>query len=85
MSVYSPRRRPTMVNRASQMPGSGYCAHCKRRLGSFASGYAAVGSNKLCRPNVEGRPKCYDLVTEHGHEMPCTLEECYEAREESAA
>lgn len=85
MSVYSPRRRPTMVNRTSQKPGSGYCAHCKRRLGTFESGYAAIGSNKLCHPNVEGRPRCYDLVTKHEHKMPCELEECFEEKESNVA
>jgi len=48
------------------------CAHCLRTdVGTFQGGHTRVGSDRLCYPNVAGRPNCYNLVTEQGHTMPC--------------
>lgn len=73
--------RPTITSSLKSVPG--HCEHCRRPLGTFASGHSRVGNKQLCRPNVDTRPNCYKLVTVHGHEMPCQDPDCYEKNEEN--
>jgi hypothetical protein len=55
------------------------CRHCQRRMNDFAGGYSrGVNGELLCHPNAPNRPNCYQLVTVHGHEMPCVNRTCYE-------
>lgn len=55
------------------------CMHCGRLTGGFAGGFArGLGGEPLCCPNVSSRPNCYELVTFHGHKIPCVEKVCYE-------
>lgn len=44
------------------------CAHCGRVMGDAAGGSGRVGDHRLCHPNEPGRPDCYVLVTQFGHD-----------------
>lgn len=54
------------------------CAHCARRTGNFAAGFARHDGEPLCHPHAKNRPDCYHLVTVYQHETPCVKKVCYE-------
>ena len=74
--------RPTLSILPAQRndPYRVHCSHCRRKIGTFASGYARGGPKMgvLCHPNVSDRPDCYKLVTLYNHEQPCQHGGCYE-------
>lgn len=46
-----------------------WCAHCGRPCGNFEGGHAMLQSGqRVCHPNVSGRPDCYRLITVY-HEV----------------
>jgi len=70
----SKRRTPTSLERAYTR-----CAHCGRKMHDFAGGASrGFGGENLCHPNARNRPDCYQLVTVHGHELPCVSPVCFE-------
>ena len=45
-----------------------WCAHCGRPCGNFEGGHASILGQRVCHPNVSGRPDCYRLITVY-HEV----------------
>lgn len=52
------------------------CAHCHRRMGDYAGGWASINGEPVCHPNVDTRPDCYKLCTLEHHDIPCDQPEC---------
>lgn len=50
----------------AEKAGQYLCQHCGRLAGNFGGGWAAVGEDRVCHPNVAGRPDCYRLITVYG-------------------
>lgn len=51
------------------------CVHCGRPCGNFEGGFAIVGAQRVCRPNVSNRPDCYRLITVYNEVMGVRLNE----------
>ena len=63
-----------MVVRLDRQTGT--CAHCGRRdVGTPDAGYSGINGERLCHPNVNGRPDCYRLVTVYNHPLDCRCED----------
>jgi hypothetical protein len=46
------------------------CAHCHRRCGDLAGGFARLGGEPLCsKPTEPDRPDCYRLVFTKFHPL----------------
>jgi hypothetical protein len=52
-----------------------YCTHCGRTCANFEGGYATIGNQPVCHPNVEDRPDCYRLVTVYKEVLGSRLHE----------
>ena len=44
------------------------CVHCGRSCQTTMGGYASIGQQPVCHPNVPGRPDCYHMITVYGHQ-----------------
>lgn len=58
-----------VANTREPMPGR-ECAHCRRRCGTVAGGFARIAGLPVCsKPTALNRPDCYRMVMTKFHPL----------------